>query len=481
MSSTTTTQQQQQQSFLQRRFQVLQQIKPASSTATKKNQLLLQRLIDLYQIGPTGSALSAFAPTAVAATSSAAAASASSAAVRIPQYKDRKFHGLTNIGNTCYRNAMFQCLAALDPVFEKLLRCQKTWPSDPSRWQSWHKWQYALILALQSARGHTNVAKNMRQFESLLQECESPMVCGTQQDCIEFLQLLHTSMEDGNVSELTSGVGKCAATQENIGFLDFDCNDYISDPQFYRQCKNTKTDIQQLKELAIKKGVNAGNGRTLEAICNDLRSMLDTLPECSEPLLSKTMALRVKTEIEWPNKPKSWNVGVESPLVLQIPKQSKAISVRELLLNYVAREPNVNPPQTRRLIAPFPPVMVVQLKRFDNELTKISTPILLEETLQIRADMQWGPVTETPTYELRGVVFHEGGQSINSGHYVAYVRHPQVNGGMSWYFISDTEVEKVDITKMRPSSKKKESNATRKVRFVEDVQDNAYFLFYQKK
>ena len=80
------------------------------------------------------------------------------------------------------------------------------------------------------------------------------------------------------------------------------------------------------------------------------------------------------------------------------------------------------------VISSAPRVLAMSVKMFDNFIRKIKRPINCEETLSI--DFLGGRAE----FVLFGVIVHIG-DDIDSGHYVAYVRH-----GKTWYLFDDDEV-----------------------------------------
>ncbi|XP_057841225.2 ubiquitin carboxyl-terminal hydrolase 2 isoform X2 [Cryptomeria japonica] len=128
----------------------------------------------------------------------------------------------------------------------------------------------------------------------------------------------------------------------------------------------------------------------------------------------------------------------------------------------------------RYLISKAPSVLVIQLKRFTQDLwgrlSKLSGHVTFQERLDIRPYLDPRcPDKDNCVYYLRGVVEHMG--TMRSGHYVAYVRccedENYQDAGRDgqpekslWYYASDSHV--------------------RRISFSEVLQSEAYLLFYEK-
>lgn len=105
----------------------------------------------------------------------------------------------------------------------------------------------------------------------------------------------------------------------------------------------------------------------------------------------------------------------------------------------------------------MPDILIVHLKRFDHQGNKIETVIDFPfENLDATKYKQLYDVPNVPNvekYNLFGVVTHVGG--LNGGHYTSFTKHPRT---MEWYFFNDTNVAKCK----------------------QPAIENAYILFYQK-
>jgi ubiquitin carboxyl-terminal hydrolase 36/42 len=93
----------------------------------------------------------------------------------------------------------------------------------------------------------------------------------------------------------------------------------------------------------------------------------------------------------------------------------------------------------RMTVEAAPPVLVVQLKRFEFSLSgrKISKPVSFEETLDLGAAMSR---RQPAVYDLYGVLVHQG-HSMHSGHYYCFVK----GAGGEWHKCDDQRVHTTSL------------------------------------
>ena len=99
----------------------------------------------------------------------------------------------------------------------------------------------------------------------------------------------------------------------------------------------------------------------------------------------------------------------------------------------------------------LPPVLVFQLKRFNNNLEKDQTEVNFPVQLKVNQEINGSKIAKN--YNLYAVCYHLG-ESIHTGHYTASCK----NDGI-WYSFSDSEVKKIE----------------------EPAAENAYLLFYSRE
>lgn len=82
----------------------------------------------------------------------------------------------------------------------------------------------------------------------------------------------------------------------------------------------------------------------------------------------------------------------------------------------------------------LPPVLVLQLKRFDGAMRKVSTPVATPTTLDLTNLVVHPQPATSRVYRLRSIVCHLGG--LAGGHYVA-----KCSTGGAWWLCDDSRVQ----------------------------------------
>ncbi|KAJ1269289.1 hypothetical protein BS78_07G200000 [Paspalum vaginatum] len=123
-----------------------------------------------------------------------------------------------------------------------------------------------------------------------------------------------------------------------------------------------------------------------------------------------------------------------------------------------------------RQITKLPPVLTLHLKRYiqDGErLHKNEAHVSYKKYLDVRPFMDTRSVKDSSLYCLAGVVEHQGTGSLNSGHYVAYVRARRLGNqphqsrcSSSWFCADDHTISQVTLDKV--------------------LEREAYILFYER-
>ncbi|XP_069474338.1 uncharacterized protein [Ambystoma mexicanum] len=105
----------------------------------------------------------------------------------------------------------------------------------------------------------------------------------------------------------------------------------------------------------------------------------------------------------------------------------------------------------RQALTKVPPVLVVQLKRFEynfstNSFMKLETEICIDRILEVQYEKS-ATEQETKTYELFAICEHYGG--LRGGHYTALIKPD----GEKWYRFNDLIVETVEIETQQKTDK----------------------------
>ena len=98
----------------------------------------------------------------------------------------------------------------------------------------------------------------------------------------------------------------------------------------------------------------------------------------------------------------------------------------------------------------LPPVLIISLKRFNNNISKNKNVVVLEEYINLDNLSS----SNNNNYELYGINLHTG--NVGSGHYMAAVKNKH------WYLFNDMSVSKIKFNELKTNYQ-------------------AYCLFYRKK
>lgn len=347
----------------------------------------------------------------------------------------RGLTGLRNIGNTCYMNAVLQCLSCTKQLLELVL--EERLSSDISPGSS----RGALIRAFSSliqdmwstntSRGRVTDTENLKnQLDKF-----APRFSGhDQQDAQEFLRyLLEGLHQDINKARTRSKITQ-TSIDENMS------NDQIAMESWRRQLLVDNSRLVGVFMGQLQSTLTCGS-------CHNSSVTFDAFWDLSLPIPSSGSShLSGFQEIELDDCLAAFT-GEEVLDSVDRPFCSKC----------GRRQTSSKSLRLHRL----PPVLVLHLKRFGNDPNtgqhcrlKITSTVHFPLS-QLSLD-EFCTSPHTQRYDLYAVVNHQGSQS--SGHYTAYCRHPHSN---QWYLFDDTSVRLVDS----PASV---------------VSQRAYILFYER-
>ncbi|XP_022237414.1 ubiquitin carboxyl-terminal hydrolase 2-like [Limulus polyphemus] len=339
--------------------------------------------------------------------------------------KTWKLTGLNNLGNTCFINAIVQCLCHTEPLFEYCIH--GNYEDDINTTISNMKGELMKAFAKlvhSMSRANSSVPTCLKDFHSQLRVFTSCFPSNSQQDAQEFLRyLLQGLHEDVNT------------VRTILPTVTQDIDETLSESQ-----KSTE---------ACQRYLRNDNSKIIDIFLGQLRSTLQCLV-CGHASVTFDPF---------------WDLSVS------IPKGFNKVSIQQCLDLFTKEElldgdekPTCSQCKTRQRcskrfsIHKFPQILVLHIKRFSlagknqpKEFTANVEYPLKNFNLRPFASER---VSYIPMYNLYAVANHSG--SGDSGHYTAVCRHPYTE---EWHQFNDTKVSKVSSKRV--------------------VSSNAYILFYE--
>ncbi|KAJ8616659.1 hypothetical protein MRB53_036031 [Persea americana] len=294
--------------------------------------------------------------------------------------------GLLNCGNSCYANAVLQCLTCTKPLIIYLLQ------RSHSR-ACWANNDCCLICELEQ---HASMLRDGRgplspiRILSLMRNISSQMGGGDQEDAHEFLRLLVTSMQSKCLEGLGGEKGVDAISQETTLIQQIFGGRLRSKVKCLR-CDHESERYENIMDLTLE-------------IFGWVESLEDALTQFTAP-----------EDLDGENM---YRCGRCAKYV----KARKQLSIHEA-----------------------PNILTIVLKRFQTgKYGKINKCITFPDMLDMIPFMT-GNSDSPPLYMLYGVVVHLDTLNASfSGHYVSYVKDLQG----TWFRIDDTEVEPVPMSRV---------------------------------
>ncbi|PIA46469.1 hypothetical protein AQUCO_01500187v1 [Aquilegia coerulea] len=269
--------------------------------------------------------------------------------------------GLTNCGNSCYANAVLQCLAFTRPLTVYLLQGFHSKTCSKKEWCFMCEFQY---LILKAKEGNSPISP--MRILSQLQNSGSPLGHGREEDAHEFLRYAIDAMQSVCLKEAREiAVGHLAEETSLIGLI---FGGYLQSKIKCMKCHLKSERHERMMDLTIE---IHGNIRTLEGA---LRQFTATEILDGE---NKYECLRCKSHV----------------------KAKKKLTILEA-----------------------PNVLTIALKRFQSgNFEKLNKLVQFPEILDLAPYMS-GTSDKSPIYRLYAVVVHLELNDAFSGHYVCYVR-----------------------------------------------------------
>ncbi|KAK0142257.1 Ubiquitin carboxyl-terminal hydrolase 21 [Merluccius polli] len=332
--------------------------------------------------------------------------------------------GLRNVGNTCFLNAVVQCLSHTrglrDYCLLKSYRQEKSSKEEAKLMEAFSQ----VLAGLWDVDGESTVV-NPRQFYSTFKETVPYFSGYSQQDAQEFLRFLLDRLHN----EINRHVYVQRTSKEPVQ-------------------KYAKFRISEEAAAMWKKHLERDDSKIVDLFSGQLRSSLHC-SVCSHD----SNTFDVFCDLSLPMPKRSSAGGVTLRECLDLFSQEERLDEENAPM---CERCNRRTQSTKRLsIQRFPQVIVIHLNRFTMSRWSFSKSTVRVSFPLLNLDLgHYGPVDCGPVlYDLYAVCNHSG--TVNMGHYTACCREDD-----GWCFYNDSSVTPVSENQLQTNQ--------------------AYVLFYQR-
>ena len=265
--------------------------------------------------------------------------------------------------------------------------------------------------------------------------------------------------------DISSGVvdvvSKARDKEDDIRYIEPDQPQFLvtETTSSIRSCLAAYTSEEVLR-------VSTGDGFACESCSKRMKEWSKRAREAREEGRPIPLDPFTKNDADDDDDEGGWNVVKSKHAVKAEKRELEELLDRSSAEDHAEEHITVKRDAIRRILldaSALPHVLVLHLKRFSHSkrgrMTKKSTFVRFQERFSVqeftirREDVECKD--DDFIYELYGVVVHMG--SLNSGHYVAYVRGVEED---QWFYISDARVEAVSKERV--------------------LKSEAYLLFYSR-
>ncbi|KAI3758365.1 hypothetical protein L6452_05925 [Arctium lappa] len=289
--------------------------------------------------------------------------------------------GLVNCGNSCYANAVLQCLTYTPPLNAYLLEGFHSKTCDKRDWCFACEFE-GLVLKAKDGTSPLSPIRILSQIENI----GSNLGHGREEDAHEFLRYAIDALQSVCLKE--AGTSASNPLEEETTLIGLTFGGYLRSKIKCMKCGGKSERHERMMDLTVE---IEGDIRTLEEALNKFT--------CTEILdgENKYKCSRCKS----------------------YEKAKKKLTLLEA-----------------------PNVLTIALKRFQSgKFGKLNKPIHFPEILDM-APYVSGTSDKSPIYRLYGVVVHvDVMNAAFSGHYVCYVKNVENR----WFKIDDSRVKEVDL------------------------------------
>ncbi|KAK4483935.1 hypothetical protein RD792_011144 [Penstemon davidsonii] len=292
--------------------------------------------------------------------------------------------GLLNCGNSCYANAVLQCLTFTPPLTAYFLQGLHSNACENKEWCFTCEFE---ALVKKAKEGYSPLSP--ARIISKLQRLGSHLGNGKEEDAHEFLRYAIDAMQFICVKEARNNVPSSLGEETTLMGLTF--GGYLRSKIECMRCRSKSEQHERIMDLTVEIGGDIG---TLEdALCQFTRSEI----------------------LDGENK------------------------------YHCGRCKSYEKAKKKLRILDAPNVLTIALKRFQSgKFGKLNKAVKFPEILNIAPYMS-GTSDKSPIYALYGVVVHLDIMNASfSGHYVCYVK----NNLGRWFQADDSTVQAVDLGKV---------------------------------
>ncbi|KAL8030245.1 hypothetical protein ABFX02_14G274000 [Erythranthe guttata] len=292
--------------------------------------------------------------------------------------------GLLNCGNSCYANAVLQCLAFTPPLTAYFLQGLHAKSCRRKEWCFTCEFEALVEKAME-----TNYPLSPARIMSRMQNVASHLGNGREEDAHEFLRYAIDAMQ--NICLKEAGVNAPGSLDEETTLMGLTFGGYLQSKIKCMRCGGKSKQHEKIMDLTIEIGGQIG---TLED------------------------ALRQFTHSEVLDGENKYHCGRCN----SYEKAKKKLTVLEA-----------------------PNVLTIALKRFQSgKFGKLNKPVKFPEILNLATFMS-RTSDKSPIYQLYGVLVHlDVSNATFSGHYVCYIKNNQGR----WFKADDSVVQPVEVEKV---------------------------------
>lgn len=292
--------------------------------------------------------------------------------------------GLVNCGNSCYANAVLQCLAFTPPLTAYFLQGLHSKACVKEEWCFTCEFE-SLILKAKEGNSPLSPARILSQ----LCNSGSHLGNGREEDAHEFLRYGIDNMQSVCLKE--AGVNASGHVEEETTLMGLTFGGYLRSKIKCMKCQGKSERHERMMDLTV-----------------EIEGNIETLEEALRQF-TRTEVLDGENKYQC-SRCKSYEKAKKKLTVLEAPN-----------------------------------VLTIALKRFQSgKFGKLNKSIRFPEILNLAPCMS-GTSDKSPIYRLYGVVVHlDIMNAAFSGHYVCYVKNIQ----NKWFKIDDSMVKPVDLDRV---------------------------------